>query len=344
MRRNDLNRHHQEVSEVAMAGRFRKVWGILVCLALVASSHARADWPADKPISLIVPFSAGGGTDLIARLLAAKLGERLGQTVVVENIGGAGGTIGTARATQAPADGYTLVLGVDSPVAIAQYVNPAAVKYDTLRDLAPIALVTQQAMVIMGKPNLEAKSIGEVLAAAKAKPGTITYATSGIGTVLHLAMERINQRADAKMIHVPYRGGAQAVTDLLANQVDLAILPTGSAIPLVKGQKVKGLASTDSKRLGTLPDVPAMSEVPGFSDFAMTAWIGIFAPAGTPATVVERLNRELNEVLKDKDVLKKFDELAITPGGGSAADLKAFVQAEQKRYQDVVKAANIATK
>jgi len=304
-------------------------------------AHAQADWPSAKPITLVVPFSAGGSTDGIARLFAQKLGEQLGQSVVIQNVGGSGGVIGTQRAAQADPDGYTLLMAVDSPVAIAPYVNPQAVRYDAQRDFAPVGLLSMQPLVIMGRPGLGASSFQEVIALAKASPGALTYATSGVGTVLHLAMEIFQQQTDISLLHVPYRGGAPAITDLLGDQVDLAILASGVSVPLVVSQRVKGLAVTEERRLPTLPDVASITELPGLQDSAMSAWIGISVPAGTPQPVIERLNTEMNKVLQMPDVRATFAEQSIIPGGGSAADFGALIQREQDRYAQIVRTANI---
>lgn len=312
-----------------------------LALGCAATAQAQSVWPHARPIRLIVPFTAGGSTDGIARLVAQKLGERLGQSVIVDNVGGGGGTIGTYRAAQAEPDGYTLLLGVDSPAAIAQYVNPQSVKYDTARDLVAIGLIATQPMIVMGRPGLPADSFAKVLEMARAQPDTLTYATSGIGTVLHLAMEIIQQQAQVRLRHVPYRGGAQATTDLLGNQVDLAILASGSAVPLVTAGKVKGLAVTTAQRLPTLPDVPAIGELPALKGMAMTAWIGLFAPARTPANIVARLNQDLNQVLQQPEVKAKFAEQSVVPGTGNAAQFGDFVKKEQARYQRIVKDANI---
>lgn len=316
----------------------------LLCCALmffgVSTAQAQADWPA-RSVTIIVPFTAGGSTDAITRLVAQKLGEKLGKSVVVENIGGGGGTIGTAKAGQAAPDGYTLVLGVDSPIAIARLVNPAAVKYKS-QDFAPIGLISTAPMVLMARPDLPANNVGELLALARAEPGKLTYATSGIGTVLHLAMETIKQQAKVDLLHVPYRGGAQVLTDLMGGQIDLAMLASGSAIPAVLGKKVKGIAITDGKRLQTLPDVPALAESPEFKNFNMTAWTGLFAPAGTPPAIITRLNRELNDVLQSADVKTQLAQQGVIPGTGSAEDFAAFVKSEEQRYERIVKSANIA--
>ncbi|NPC55498.1 Bug family tripartite tricarboxylate transporter substrate binding protein [Caenimonas soli] len=310
-------------------------------LAGPGAVQAQAPWPTAKPITIIVPFSAGGSVDVSARLVAQKLSERLKQSVVVENVTGAGGTIGVAKAVNAAPDGYTLVMGADSPVAIARLVNPAAVKYDTLKDLAPVGLVNTAPMVLVARPGLPANTLAEVLKLAKEQPGKLSYATSGIGTVLHLAMELIKDQGKVFITHVPYRGGAQIVTDVAGNQVDLAVLVSVTATPQIQAKKIKGIAVTDDKRLPALPEVPVVAETPGFKGFDVVAWTGLFAPAQTPPAVVERLNRELNAVLSSDEVRTKMQEQGAIGGSGSPAEFARFVQREQERYARIVKAANI---
>ncbi|MGB3069045.1 MAG: tripartite tricarboxylate transporter substrate binding protein [Ottowia sp.] len=324
-----------------MPNTFRRAF-LAAALGLAATgSHAQPAWPMAKPITLIVPFTAGGGVDGIARLFAQKLGEQIGQSVVIDNVGGGGGIIGTQKAANAAPDGYTILMAVDSPAAIAQYVNPQAVKYSTQRDFAPVGMLAIQPLVIVGRPGLNASSLKEVIAQAKANPGKISYATSGIGTVLHLAMERYQQQAGIKLLHVPYRGGAQAIADLIGNQVDLAILTSGSAIPQITSKKVKPLAMSDAHRLAGIPEVPSITELPGFKNLAMNSWIGIFAPAKAPAAVIEKLNQEMNKVLQQPDLRAKFAELAIVPGNGTAAQFGSFVKNEQARYEKIVRDADI---
>lgn len=315
----------------------------LLAVALGCASLARAQpaWPAVRPITIIVPFSAGGSVDATARVLAQDLVARLGQAVVVENIAGAGGTIGVARAVQSAPDGYTLVMGADSPIAIAPLVNPTAVRYDALKDLAPVGLVTTAPMVLAARPGLPAGNLAEVLALARAQPGKLTYATSGIGTVLHLAMEMIKERAKADIVHVPYRGGAQIVTDLAGNQVDLAMLVSISAMPGVTGGRLKAIAVTGARRLPALADVPALAESPGFEGFDVVTWAGLFAPARTPAAIIERLNRALNEALASEAVRTRLAEQGAVAGSGDASAFAAFVRAEQARYARIVRTANI---
>ncbi|MFZ4478730.1 MAG: Bug family tripartite tricarboxylate transporter substrate binding protein [Rhodoferax sp.] len=313
---------------------------LLACCTSL-SSQAQGAWPTAKPITLVVPFSAGGNVDVTARLVGQKLAERLKQSVIIENVVGAGGTIGVEKAVRAAPDGYTLVLGADSPVAIAKLVNPAAVRYDGLKDLAPIGLVTTAPMVIVARPGLAASNLADVIRLAKEKPGQLSYATSGVGTVLHLTMELLKEQSKTYMVHVPYRGGAQIVTDVIGNQVDLAMVVSVTATPQIQGKKLKGIAVTEARRLPSLPDLPAVAETTGFKGFDMVSWTGLFAPAQTPPAVVERLNRELMEVLRSDEVRHKLAEGGATAGTGSALDFSRFVQQEQARYAAIVKTANI---
>ncbi len=250
-----------------------------LALAAAPALQAQPAWPAAKPITIIVPFTAGG-------------------------------TIGVAKAAQAAPDGYTLVMGADSPVAIARLINPAAVRYDTLKDLAPVGLVNTAPMVLVARPGLPADTLADVLKLARAKPGHLSYATSGIGTVLHLGMELIKEQGKVFITHVPYRGGAQIVSDVVGNQVDLAMLISGTATPNILAGKLKGIAVTDDRRLATLPQVPAVAESAGFKGFDIVSWTGLFAPARTPAAVVERLNQELGEALKSDEVRSRMQEQA----------------------------------
>lgn len=298
-------------------------------------------WPAAKPITLIVPYSAGGSVDYSARLVATKLGERLKQSVVIENVTGAGGAIGVAKAANAAPDGYTLVAGPDSAIAIGRLINPAAFKFDPLKDLAPVGMLNTAPMVLVARPGLPVKDFADFVKLAKASPGKYNYATSGVGTVLQLAMELLKERSGVFVTHVPYRGGAQIATDVIGNQVDLAMLVSTSAIPHVSGNRLKALGVTSAQRLAALPQVPAFGEMPGLKGFDMVSWTAVFAPAGTPAPIVNRLNQELNAVLKDPEVRAKLQEQGALPGSGSPEELGQFVKAEYARNQKIVQAANI---
>ena len=319
----------------------RALFVLLAAVSAASSAHAQPAWPAAKPITIIVPFTAGGSVDATARLIGQKLAERLKQSVVIENLTGAGGVIGVAKAVQAAPDGYTLVLGADSPIAIAKLVTPGAVKYDVQKDLAPIGLVTTAPMVIVARPGLQANTLAEVLELARAQPGKLSYGTSGIGTVLQLAMETLKERAKVDIVHVPYRGGAQIVSDVIGNQLDLAVLVSISAVPHIAAKRVKAIAVTSEKRVASLADVPAIAETPAFKGFDVVAWTGLFAPARTPPAIVERLSRELDAVLHTEEMKEKLAEQGAVPGSGSASAFAGFIEREQERYARVVKAANI---
>lgn len=313
----------------------------LLATTLPGIALAQAAWPTAKPITLIVPYSAGGSVDFNARLVATKLGERLKQSVVIENVTGAGGAIGVAKAVNAAPDGYTLVAGPDSAIAIGKLINPAAFKFDPLKDLAPVGMLNTAPMVLVARPGLAVQNYGDLVKLAKASPGKYNYATSGVGTVLQLAMELLKERSGIYVTHIPYRGGAQIATDVIGNQVDLAMLVSTSAIPHVTGGRLKALGVTSAKRLESLPNVPAFDEMPGLKGYSMVSWTGIFAPAATPQATVKRLNEELNAVLKDPEVRAKLQEQGAVPGSGSSEDLGKFVQAEYVRNQKIVQAANI---
>ncbi|MBO9515489.1 MAG: tripartite tricarboxylate transporter substrate binding protein [Variovorax sp.] len=313
----------------------------MLLAALPGVALAQAAWPSAKPITLIVPYSAGGSVDFNARLVATRLGERLKQSVVIENVTGAGGAIGVAKAINAAPDGYTLVAGPDSAIAIGRLINPAAFKFDPIRDLAPVVMLNTAPMVLVARPGLPVNSFADFVKLAKASPGKYNYATSGVGTVLHLAMELLKERTGIYVTHVPYRGGAQIATDVIGNQVDLAMLVSTSAIPHVGANRLKPLGVTSEKRLDALPDTPAFHEMPGLKGYSMVSWTGIFAPAATPPAIVGRLNQELNAVLKDPEVRAKFQEQGAVPGSGSAEELGQFVRAEYARNQKIVQSANI---
>jgi tripartite-type tricarboxylate transporter receptor subunit TctC len=316
---------------------------LLLAAVLLAPvlAFAQAGWPAAKPITLVVPYTAGGSVDYNARLVAQRLSERLKQTVLIDNIGGAGGAVGLGKAAAAAPDGYTLVAGTDSAMAIGKLVNPAAYRFDPLQALTPVAMLNTAPLVLVAGPKMPARTYAEFVQLAKAKPGQLTYATSGVGTVLQLAMELLKERSGIFVTHVPYRGGGQIATDVIGGQVDVAMLVSTTAVPQVVGGRMRALGVTGPTRLEALPNVPAFTEMPGLKGYTMVSWTGIFAPTGTPPAIVHRLNAELNAVLKDPEVRARLTEQGAVPGSGSAEDLGRFVQAEHARYQDIVRKANI---
>lgn len=309
-------------------------------LTAPAAFAAGNAWPAAKPITLIVPFSAGGNVDTTARLVGQKLGERLGQAIVIDNLPGAGGVLGVSKAAKSPADGYTLLMGFDGPISIAQLVN-SAVKYDAERDLAPVGLVTIAPVVAVARPGLPAHDITELIALARSRPGALTYATSGVGTMLHLAMEMLQERAKVRLVHVPYRGGAQITSDVLGGQVDVGMLVTTSATPLVQQKKLVGLGVTSAQRIASIPEVMTFGESPELKGFDLNTWTGLFVPARTPQAVVARLAAELNAVLKLPEVRQRLQEGGATPGSGTPATFASFLQKEKAGYAQIVKSANI---
>lgn len=320
----------------------RRAFIVTTATALAtARSQAQPAWPSAKPITLIVPFSAGGNVDTTARLVAQKLEQRLKQTIVIDNLPGAGGLVGVGKAAAAAADGYTLVMAFDGPIAITRYVNPQAMRFDVNRDLVPVALTTTAPMVLVARPTLDVRSIDQFVALARAQPGRLSYATSGVGTVLHLAMEMMKERARLFIVHIPYRGGAQIATDVIGGQVDLAMMVSTSATPHVLAGRMKAIAVTGNKRLAQMPGVPTLDESALFKGLDVVSWTGVFAPSRTPAAIVERLNAEINEVLRLDDVRGKLAE-----GGALVAQLSQpafaqFVRNEQQRFEKIVKLANI---
>lgn len=309
-------------------------------LSAPAAFAAGDAWPSAKPITLIVPFSAGGNVDTTARLIGQKLGERLHQAVVVDNVPGAGGVLGVSKAVKSSADGYTLLMGFDGPISIAQLVN-SAVKYDAEHDLTPVGLVSIAPVVAVARPGLPAHNISELIALARTKPGGLTYATSGVGTMLHLAMEMLQERAKIKLVHVPYRGGAQITSDVMGGQVDVGMLVTTSATPMIQQKKLEGLGVTSAKRIDSIPSVPTFGETPELKGFDLNTWTGLFVPAKTPQAVVTRLATELDAVLKLPDVRKRLEEGGATPGSGTPAGFAKFLQKEKAGYAQIVKSAHI---
>lgn len=308
-----------------------------LCLAPAAGADT---WPDARPLTLIVPFSPGGNVDTTARLVAQKLSDRLKQSVIVDNVAGAGGVLGVAKAVHAKPDGYTLVMGFDGPISVARLIN-SAVKYDAETDLAPVALVTTAPVVLLARPGLPVQNMDELIALAREKPDTLTYASSGVGTVLHLAMEVMQDQAKVKLVHVPYRGGAQITNDVMGGQVDLGLLVTTSATPLVQQKKLHALGVTSAARVDTLPQVQAFGETPALKGFELNTWTGVFVPVGTDPAVVERLNLELNAVLRLDEVQKRLAEGGAMPGQGTPQDFAAFLKKEKALYAHIVKSANI---
>jgi tripartite-type tricarboxylate transporter receptor subunit TctC len=295
-------------------------------------------WPQAKPISLVVGYPAGGSVDLVARIIAEPLGKRLGTQIIVDNVGGAGGTIGAQKVVNAPADGYSLLLGSGSEVSIARIYNPA-IKYNGEVDLSAIGLIGVTPMVFVAGPKTGVKTMEDALALARRNPGTLNFASSGIGTPLHVAGELINLKAGTNFRHVPYRGAPQMVQDVLGGNIEFGVFVLSSAMPHIESGKMTALAVTTPQRSRAAPQIPAMSELPRMKDYNMNVWFGLFGPARLPASVTAALNRELNEVLRDPAVWQKLQKAGISNEGSTPQALASFVKAETLRVRSVVNQA-----
>ena len=308
----------------------------LVALAAVAlSGGALAQtWPA-KPIRVMVPFPPGGGTDIIAREVTQKVAATTGWVFVIENRPGAGGNLGVDTAAKAPADGYTIVLGQTSNLAI----NPtlyANLPYNPQKDLAPIVLVARAPLVLVTGANTRFKTLADVVSVAKATPGAINFASPGNGTVAHLTGELFQKAAGVKFQHVPYKGAAQALADLLGGNVELYMSSVPTMLGQIKQGRVRALAVTSTKRTEDLPEIPTINES-GYKGFDAVTWFGFLAPAGTPREVVARLNAEFNKALKEPEMRKKLAAEGADPVGGTPEQFAALIKDDIVRWGKVVK-------
>ncbi|HEY1325741.1 MAG TPA: tripartite tricarboxylate transporter substrate binding protein [Casimicrobiaceae bacterium] len=305
---------------------------------LFACTAARAAYP-DRPIHLIVPFAPGGGNDTIARLVGDGLAKELGQPVVVDNRPGAGGIVGAEAAARAPADGYTLFLGGVGSHAINPNLH-ANLPYDPIKDFAPISLVASAPLILVVHPSVPAHSVRELIALAKAQPGKLNYASNGNGSSSHLAAVVFASMTGVDMVHVPYKGLAPALTDLLSGQVQLMFSSVVAILPHVKAGKLRALAVSSRERLSLLPDLPTIAEagVPGYQS---SSWYGILAPAGTPPDVVAKLNAALVKVVGAPEVRSALAKEGADPAGNSAEAFGAFIAAEKQRLGELIRHAKV---
>lgn len=299
--------------------------------AMAGAVHAQA-WPS-KPLRLVVPFPAGGGTDLITREVANKLANA-GYTVVVDNKPGSGGNIGVDAAAKAPADGYTFVMGQTSNLAI----NPtlySRLPYDPLKDLTPISLVASAPLVVVVGADSPFKTLADVVNAAKAKPGSINYATSGSGTVAHLATELFQKTANVSLTHIPYKGAAQGATDVISGQVQLYVSSIPTLLGHIKSGKMRPIAVTSAKRADDLPQVPAIAE--SYKGFEAVTWFGIAGPANLPKDVVAKFNADINKALKDADLQKKLGDQGADVAGSTPEQFGKLVRDDISRWGKIVR-------
>lgn len=311
----------------------------LAAVGLLALQPAFAQsWPTAKPITLIVGYPAGGSVDLVARIVAEPLSRRLGTPVVVENIGGAGGTIGAQKAVNAAPDGHTLLLGSGSEISIARLFN-TAVKYNGETDLAPIGLVGITPMVFVAGPKAGVQTMEEALAKSRREPNRLNFASSGIGTPLHVSGELINLLAGTSFKHVPYRGAAQMVQDVLGSNVEFSVFVLSSALPHIEAGKMIPLGVTTPTRSRAAPQIPALGENPRLKGYDMNVWFGLFGPAKLPSAMTARLNKELNEILREQEVWQKLQKAGISNDGGTPQALTSFIKAETLRVRSVVNKA-----
>ncbi|MFD2753878.1 Bug family tripartite tricarboxylate transporter substrate binding protein [Comamonas terrae] len=308
--------------------------GLMAAAMPAGPAFAQADYPS-KPIRLIVPFPPGGGTDMIARAVAQKMAEQNKWNVVVDNRPGAGGNLGVDAVAKAAPDGYTLVMGQTSNLAI----NPtlyAKLPYKPLKDLAPVALVSSSPIVMVAQVTSPFKSYADVVAAAKKAPESLTLGFSGNGTVAHLAGELAENAAGIQLRHVPYKGAAQALTDVMSGQVDLYMSSIPTLLGHVRSGKLRPIAVTSKTRSSQLPDTPTLAEA-GYKDFDAISWFGILAPAGTPAAIVNKLNQAINQALKQPDVAERLRSEGGDVLGGSPEQFAQLLKTEIPRWGEIVK-------
>lgn len=307
-------------------------------LALPSAAWAQA-WPS-RPVTVIMPFAAGGGTDLLARALAQDLSERLGQQFVVENRTGAGGNVGAGVVAKAAPDGYTLLFGTPGPLANNKlmYKN---LPFDPEQAFAPVVLIAKSPLIVVAKSSLPVKDIKELAAYAKANPGKLNIGVPGNGTLGHITALLLQKELGISMTSVPYRGTALVLNDLLAEQVDLAADFMPSYVPMVREGKIRALAVTTTERSSDLPDVKTVQDS-GFKGFEATAWYALAAPTGTPKEIIDKLNAATNAFLKSPKGQEALAKLSMQAAGGTPADLKAFIASELKKWGPVVKDANIS--
>ena len=308
----------------------------LVLAALAAGTSFSQNYPT-KPVRIIAPFAPGGGTDFIARLLAQKLTERLGQQVIVENKPGAGGNLGAEFAVKSPPDGYTLLL-----IAGSYTVNPSLYKlsFDPVNDISPIVQLSQGPFVVAVHPSVQAKTLPGLIDYARKEPDKFSYASAGSGSITHLASELFLEMAKIRMVHVPHKGTGPALNDTIAGNTQVIFGSVATTLQFIKSGRLRGLAVTTAQRIAAAPELPTVAEA-GVPGYQVVLWHGLVAPKGIPAPIVQRLNQAANDALKGKDVADVLASDGVTPAGGSPDQFREVIRNDIARWSDVVKKANI---
>ena len=307
-------------------------------MSICISAWAQDDYP-NRPVRIIVPFAPGGSTDVVARILADKLGTEMKQGFIVENKPGAGGNIGADAVAKATPDGYTLLMGTTGVLAINKYLYKE-MSFDPERDLAPVSYTSLITNILVVNPQVPVKSVAELVALARAKPGALTFASSGAGSSTHLSAELFKSMAGVDILHVPYKGSSQALTDVMGGQVTMLFDNAPSSIPFIEQGKLRAVAVTSTKRLPNLPDVPTLDES-GVKGYESLSWSGIMAPAGTPRRLIDKLNAAIEKILRDPDVKQRFASLGVEAVGGPPEAFSRHIRAESEKWARVVKTANI---
>ncbi|WP_311223862.1 MULTISPECIES: tripartite tricarboxylate transporter substrate binding protein [unclassified Acidovorax] len=310
------------------------LWGL--------TASAQTTWPTGKAITYLVPFAAGGTTDTLGRIIGQQLGTALGTTVVVDNKGGAGGSVGSEIASRAAPDGFTLLGGTVSSHAINVSLYPK-LGYDPIKSFAPVTLIGTNPVVLVVAANSPYKTLQDVLNAAKSKQGGLSSASAGTGSSQHLALELLGFKSGIKFTHVPYKGSGPAIQDVIGGQVDMMFDTTVVAGPHIQSGKLRAIAVTSAKRLASMPDVPTVAEsgVNGLKDFEVVSWQAIFVPTGTPAPIVTRLHEEIRKILQQPDMQTRLKGFGMEPADMTTAQVAAFQKAEVEKWAQVIKAANV---
>ncbi|MCW5576593.1 MAG: tripartite tricarboxylate transporter substrate binding protein [Burkholderiales bacterium] len=321
-----------------MTVRTHRIPALLAACCLAAAPAAAQNFPV-KPVRIVVPFAPGGANDVIARVVAQRLSEPLGQQVLVDNRGGAGGAIGADMVAKAAPDGYTLLLANPGPNAINPSLQPRT-PYDPVRDFSMITLMAVSPQVLVVHPSMPVRSARDLITLAKARPGQINYGSSGTGAITHLAMEFFKAKTGTDMVHIPYKGASIALTELIGGQVSAMFAALGSIQPMIKSQRVRAVGIAAAKSSPLLPGVPAIADS-GVRDFEVVNWFGIVGPANIPRPVVDRLNQAINHVVQSADSKERFAGMGFVPRGTTPEELDKHIRSEIARWSSVIKSQNI---